>query len=67
MGWRLITYRLPAEPSRHRVAVRRELRRLASPVDGLDRCERNRRIVWPTGSPGIDATAAVRNSPCVAA
>ena len=27
MAWRLITYRLPAEPSRHRVAVWRELRR----------------------------------------
>ena len=30
MSWRLITYRLPAEPSRHRVAVWRELRRLGS-------------------------------------
>lgn len=28
--WRLITYRLPAEPSRHRVAVWRELRRLGA-------------------------------------
>ncbi len=27
MGWRLLVYRLPAEPSRHRVAVWRELRR----------------------------------------
>jgi DNA-binding transcriptional regulator PaaX len=27
MGWRLLTYRLGAEPSRHRVAVWRELRR----------------------------------------
>jgi|SRR6266480_4709891 len=27
MGWRLLTYRLVAEPSRHRVAVWRELRR----------------------------------------
>ena len=27
MPWRVITYRLPAEPSRHRVAVWRELRR----------------------------------------
>ncbi len=27
MGWRLLTYRLRAEPSRHRVAVWRELRR----------------------------------------
>jgi hypothetical protein len=30
VGWRLITYRLPAEPSRHRVAVWRELRRLGA-------------------------------------
>lgn len=30
MAWRLITYRLPAEPSRHRVAVWRELRRLGA-------------------------------------
>ena len=30
MGWRVITYRLPAEPSRHRVAVWRELRRLGA-------------------------------------
>ena len=30
MSWRLITYRLPAEPSRHRVAVCRELRRLGA-------------------------------------
>jgi DNA-binding transcriptional regulator PaaX len=28
--WRLITYRLPSEPSRHRVAVWRELRRLGA-------------------------------------
>ncbi len=28
--WRLITYRLPAQPSRHRVAVWRELRRLGA-------------------------------------
>src|SRR6516165_8715157 len=28
--WRVITYRLPAEPSRHRVAVWRELRRLGA-------------------------------------
>ncbi|HEY4409656.1 MAG TPA: Chromate resistance protein ChrB [Acidimicrobiia bacterium] len=27
MGWRLLTYKLGAEPSRHRVAVWRELRR----------------------------------------
>jgi hypothetical protein len=27
LAWRVITYRLPAEPSRHRVAVWRELRR----------------------------------------
>jgi hypothetical protein len=27
MGWLLITYRIPAEPSRHRVAIWRELRR----------------------------------------
>ncbi|HMC37410.1 MAG TPA: chromate resistance protein ChrB, partial [Actinomycetota bacterium] len=27
MEWLLITYRIPAEPSRHRVAVWRELRR----------------------------------------
>src|SRR6266496_1463078 len=27
MDWLLITYRLPAEPSRHRVAVWRELKR----------------------------------------
>ncbi len=30
MSWRLLTYRLPAEPSRHRVAVWRELRRLGA-------------------------------------
>lgn len=30
MSWRLITYRLPSEPSRHRVAVWRELRRLGA-------------------------------------
>src|SRR5260370_14474794 len=30
MSWRLITYRLPAEPSRHRVAVWWELRRLGA-------------------------------------
>ena len=30
MSWRVITYRLPAEPSRHRVAVWRELRRLGA-------------------------------------
>jgi hypothetical protein len=30
VAWRLITYRLPAEPSRHRVAVWRELRRLGA-------------------------------------
>ena len=30
MSWRLITYRLPAEPSRHRVAAWRELRRLGA-------------------------------------
>ena len=30
MTWRLITYRLPSEPSRHRVAVWRELRRLGA-------------------------------------
>jgi ChrB-like protein len=30
VGWRLITYRLPAEPSRHRVAIWRELRRLGA-------------------------------------
>ncbi|MGN6792038.1 MAG: Chromate resistance protein ChrB, partial [Streptosporangiaceae bacterium] len=30
MSWRLITYRLPAEPSRHRVAVWRELRKLGA-------------------------------------
>ena len=30
MAWRLITYRLAAEPSRHRVAVWRELRRLGA-------------------------------------
>jgi ChrB-like protein len=29
-SWRVITYRLPAEPSRHRVAVWRELRRLGA-------------------------------------
>jgi hypothetical protein len=28
--WRVITYRLPAEPSRHRVAIWRELRRLGA-------------------------------------
>jgi hypothetical protein len=28
--WRVITYRLPAEPSRHRVAAWRELRRLGA-------------------------------------
>ena len=30
MRWQLITYRLPKEPSRHRVAVWRELRRLGA-------------------------------------
>lgn len=30
MGWRIITYRLPTEPSRHRVAVWRELRRVGA-------------------------------------
>jgi ChrB-like protein len=30
VAWRVITYRLPAEPSRHRVAVWRELRRLGA-------------------------------------
>jgi hypothetical protein len=30
MAWRVITYRLPAEPSRHRVAAWRELRRLGA-------------------------------------
>ena len=30
MPWRVITYRLPPEPSRHRAAVRRELRRLGA-------------------------------------
>ena len=30
MAWRVITYRLPTEPSRHRVAVWRELRRLGA-------------------------------------
>ena len=30
MSWRVITYRLSAEPSRHRVAVWRELRRLGA-------------------------------------
>jgi DNA-binding transcriptional regulator PaaX len=30
MQWQIITYRLPKEPSRHRVAVWRELRRLGA-------------------------------------
>src|SRR5438876_2136917 len=30
MEWIVITYRLPAEPSRHRVAVWRELRRVGA-------------------------------------
>jgi hypothetical protein len=30
VAWRVITYRLPAEPSRHRVAVWREMRRLGA-------------------------------------
>ena len=30
MSWRVITYRLPKEPSRHRVGVWRELRRLGA-------------------------------------
>jgi len=30
MRWRVLTFRLPAEPSRHRVAVWRELRRLGA-------------------------------------
>jgi hypothetical protein len=30
VSWRIITYRLPKEPSRHRVAVWRELRRLGA-------------------------------------
>jgi hypothetical protein len=29
-SWRVITYRVPAEPSRHRVAIWRELRRLGA-------------------------------------
>jgi alkaline phosphatase len=32
MSWRVITYHLPSEPSRHRVAVWRELRRLGVPL-----------------------------------
>src|SRR5215831_17921439 len=40
VSWRVITYRLPAEPSRHRVAVWRELRRLGavSLQQGTGRC-----------------------------
>jgi len=30
VSWRVITYRLPAEPSRHRVAIWRQLRRLGA-------------------------------------
>src|SRR5260370_9926577 len=30
VSWQLITYRLPAEPSRHRVAAWRQLRRLGA-------------------------------------
>lgn len=30
VSWRIITYRLPSQPSRHRVAVWRELRRLGA-------------------------------------
>lgn len=30
VAWRLFTYRLPAEPSRHRVAVWRELRKIGA-------------------------------------
>jgi hypothetical protein len=30
VSWRVITYRLPADPSRHRVAIWRELRRLGA-------------------------------------
>src|SRR5215467_8571792 len=30
MPWQIITYRLPSEPSRHRVAIWRELRRLGA-------------------------------------
>lgn len=30
MAWQVITYRLPADPSRHRVAIWRELRRLGA-------------------------------------
>ena len=30
MSWRVVIYRLPAEPSRHRVAVWRELRRIGA-------------------------------------
>jgi len=30
VSWRVITYRLPVEPSRHRVAVWREMRRLGA-------------------------------------
>jgi len=44
MAWRLITDRLPAEPSRHRVAVWRELRRLGAvtlqPGYGQQSCAR---------------------------
>ena len=35
MSWRLITYRLPAEPSRHRVAVWRELPRPGGVVKAI--------------------------------
>ena len=30
MAWRVVTYRLPSEPSRHRVAVWRELRKVGA-------------------------------------
>ncbi len=30
MPWRIVTYRVPAEPSRHRVAIWRELRRVGA-------------------------------------
>jgi DNA-binding transcriptional regulator PaaX len=30
VSWRVITYRLPADPSRHRVAIWRQLRRLGA-------------------------------------
>lgn len=57
-GWRLVVYRLPAEPSRHRVAVWRHLRKLGAVS--------LQQATWavPRGTPfdqGLDRTLALVN------